>query len=145
LKFSKGEKARRINLTPSFLKKMSWLDWLIVIAVGAHLGSLASTSFIVANLGLAKSTAIQLEGNPIARSLMDNSFWLLVTDSVLVGSFIGIYVWFRHEIDRMKAKNRDFRWMQLALYLFAFTVIYVCLQDFANDFPILLKLIMGGL
>ena len=117
------------------LKSLNWLDWLLVIAIGAHLGSLASTNFIIVNLGLAQQTAVQLEGNPIARTLMDNSFWLLAADSVLVGSFIGIYVWFRHEIDRMK----------LALYIFAFTVIYVCLQDFANDFPILLKLLLGGL
>ena len=126
------------------LRSLNWMDWLIVVAISLHMGSLFSTNYIIATLDLAHSTAVELEGNPIARALMDNQFYFLTIAISLSGILIGCYVYLRHQLNELKSKGLSTRWLSLAMYIFAFTILYATLYDFTNDFSILLKLLVSG-
>jgi hypothetical protein len=120
------------------------MDWLIIIAIALHMGSLFSTNSIIATLDLAHTTATELEGNPIARALMDNQFYFMTVALSLSGVLIGCYAYLRHFINFLKSKGKSVRWQTLAMYIFAFSILYVALYDFTNDFSILLKLLLSS-
>ncbi len=126
------------------LRSLNWMDWLIIIAIALHMGSLFSTNYIIATLDLAHTTATELEGNPIARALMDNQFYFMTVALSLTGVLIGCYAYLRHFINFLKSKGKSVRWQTLAMYIFAFSILYVALYDFTNDFSILLKLLLSS-
>ncbi len=121
------------------------MDCLIILAIALHLGSLFSTNYIIATLDLAHETATELEGNPIARAMMDNQFYFMTVALAMTGMLIGCYVYLRHFINDLKTRGKSIRWQTLAMYIFAFSILYVALYDFINDFSILLKLLTVGL
>jgi len=125
-----------------FLKKLNWVDWLVVVAVVFHCVSVFCTNYVIFNLPLAVETAKQLEANPAARQAIDEGFNFMAYSLTLQGIWLGCYVWVRHVFYSLKPQTKRKEIARLLMYVMVFLYFINGSHIFANDFSIWLKFVL---
>ena len=114
--------------------RLIWNDWLVIAGLALAYSSVSITNYIITSLPLALETARNVEANPLARAAMTTEFSLILVFTVATAAFLALYAYIR---------PRRHKHPKTFLFL-TFLVFLTGLRDFANDFPILLKLILAG-
>jgi hypothetical protein len=115
----------------------NWRSKLVACAIGANLGAIISTYYIIALVKAnAGNAAYALEGNPINHFLLQ----LPVLQFAILGAFYCVIVWRYRELSKV-AKAKPTPINIFALNTFVFIMFFLLILDMANDLGIVLKLV----
>ena len=92
-------------------------------------------------MSLYTDAAEEIEANPVARQVVDQRYGILIMQILVISFMGGVYILIRNKYMRDPSEAN---WQILSFY--AMTVLLVFFQNFANDGPIALKILMtrGG-
>lgn len=116
-----------------------WTDIVIILAFLFYFGSGVATKFIVTELSGLTEAANYIESNPMMRTVLNIS-WMINAVQIVAIAFLGGIYWL---LRKRYILNPELSNLQL-LQFYTVTLCLVFFQYFSNDFPIFLKIFMGG-
>ena len=119
--------------------KLIWQDAVFVIGMLLYLGIGVSTNFIISSVEAYTDVAVELESNPLVRSIIDTKYYFKMMQWSAIAFFSGVYIMMRRKLMKGVLGTGD---QMLTFYTIALFVLF--LQNFLNDFPIALKMFLGG-
>ena len=127
------------DLIPELNYRVMWQDIVLLLGFISYFGAGFVTTMVISNVGQYTELANALEGNPIARQILDIRYGVAMMQFMAVSLFTGMYYLLRrHYLKR----RRETDYQMLSIYSIA--IFMVLFQDFMNDLPILLGLVTGG-
>ena len=119
--------------------KIIWQDIAFLVGMILYISVGISTKFVVTTVGAYTQLAQELEGNPIARAVVDTRYYFTMMQWLAISFFSGVYVMMRRkQLGGVLDKNNQL----LTFYVIALLVLFG--QNLANDLPVAIKLFMGG-
>ena len=118
--------------------KIIWQDVVIIIGFLLYIGCGIATKMILARVSLYTEHAEELEANPLARKIVNTRFGIIIMQALAISFMSGVY-WMMRRTHMKKAHETSYQ--ILSFYTIALTMMF--LQNFLNDFPILLGILKG--
>lgn len=119
-------------------------DYIILVAALLWYGVFFMTSFTIAEIQTFTELAVNIETNPVARQYVNLGFYSWVIQSFQVALMLAIYFVLRQRWWMSTNPHYNTDEHRMALYILAYVAALMFLQNFLNDLPIFLKIVVFG-